>query len=248
MTAKSLYETLSLLDQYLLFHYGSAQDQLPFNFGPHQALHFPVRCVSECLDATALPKDAQALDLGCAVGRSTFELTRYCRHVVGIDNSQKFIRAARLLQIQGNLEYSLPQEGGQLSKRIASLPEGIHPTRAEFLCMDVMEFMQTTSPYQIVLAANLICRLADPKAFLEGIHHLVAPSGQLILTSPYSWLEEFTPRSQWLEGKNMLSSLKNILGKHFSLKRAFDMPFLIREHLRKYQWSVAQASIWIKEK
>lgn len=246
MNVKSRYETTPWLDQYLLFHYGSEREQLPFDFGPHQALNFPVRCISQCLDIDSIPKEAQALDLGCAVGRSTFELTRYCKRVVGIDNSQIFIRAAKILQAQGKIEFTLSEEGAQLKKYTAHLPQGINPSRAEFICRDVMELIPTNSEYQIVLAANLICRLPNPRLFLEQVHTFVAPLGQLILTSPYSWLEEFTPRSQWLEGENMLSSLQNILTKHFKLKKAFDMPFLIREHLRKYQWGVAQASIWVK--
>jgi hypothetical protein len=30
----------------------------------------------------------------------------------------------------------------------------------------------------------------------------------------------------------------------FNLVTTKDLPFLIREHARKFQWSVAQASIW----
>lgn len=222
-------------------------DQLPFNFGPQQALNFPSRCVTECVDLKALPKEAVALDIGCAVGRSCFELARYCQQSVGIDNSQTFIHAAQQLQKHGQIEYSLLEESSQIAKRAAYLPKGINPSRVEFLCMDAMELIQSKNTYHVVLAANLICRLSDPKAFLENIHRLVASSGQLIITSPYSWLEEFTPRAKWLKGENGLSSLKNILGKHFNLTKAFNMPFLLREHLRKYQWGVAEASIWIKK-
>ncbi len=87
----------------------------------------------------------------------------------------------------------------------------------------------------------------SPDRYATNIHLLLAPAGQLIVTSPYSWLEEFTPRTQWLKGVNGLDALKNILNQHFSLKKAFDMPFLLREHLRKYQWGVSQASLWIKK-
>lgn len=245
---ESRYETTILLDQYLLFHYGSEQDQLPFDFGPQQALNFPVRCVTECIDLKALPKTPSALDLGCAVGRSSFELSRYFQRVVGVDNSQSFINAARHLQKHGKLEYSLHEEGAQTARRIASLPTGVNPAHVEFLCLDATKLAQKDSVYDVVLAANLICRLPDPKAFLENIHLLVASSGQLIITSPYSWLEEFTPRSKWLLAETGLIGLKNILNKHFNLKKAFDMPFLIREHKRKYQWGVTEASSWIKKR
>ena len=45
----NIYETDLLLNQYLLFHYGTAEDQLPYSFGPQDALFYPCRCVSDFL-------------------------------------------------------------------------------------------------------------------------------------------------------------------------------------------------------
>ena len=72
----NFYETDRAVSEYLLFHYGRSEEVLPYDFGPVSALHYPVRCVSECLDAASLPASARALDLGCAVGRASFELAR----------------------------------------------------------------------------------------------------------------------------------------------------------------------------
>jgi len=45
-----------------------------------------------------------------------------------------------------------------------------------------------------VLAANLIDRLRTPQNFLNRLGTLVAPGGILVITSPYTFLEEFTPK------------------------------------------------------
>jgi hypothetical protein len=37
------------------------------------------------------------------------------------------------------------------------------------------------------------------------------------------------------------------LDKDFTLHERKDLPFLIREHARKFQWSVAEATIWIRK-
>src|SRR5438105_11867306 len=95
------YETERVLSEYLLLHYGAHRQIMPFDFGPVAALDFPMRCVSECLLPSRLPPAARALDLGCAVGRSTFELARNCVQVVGIDSSPIFIDAACHLQKHG---------------------------------------------------------------------------------------------------------------------------------------------------
>ena len=59
----NIYETEKLLGEYLLFHYGTPEEILPYGFGPREALEYPARCVSECLDIGGLPEGARALDL-----------------------------------------------------------------------------------------------------------------------------------------------------------------------------------------
>lgn len=240
----SRYETDSLLCQYLLFHYGSREEQLPYAFGPQNSLDFPVRCVTECIDLDSLSSEALGIDLGCAVGRSTFELARYCKRVLGIDNSQCFIEAAKILQVERSLKFQVPEEGVHSSYHTIHLPSDLDPFKVDFECQDVMELQN--KEYDIVLAANLICRLPNPVLFLETIHQRVSRNGQLILTSPYSWLEEFSPSHYWLHGESGLEGLKDILNKKFELIKVKELPFLIREHKRKYQWGVAQATTWRK--
>ena len=86
------YENDEVLQQYLLFQYGTAEEQFPPGLGARDGLDFPRRCVEEGIDFDGLPSGARALDLGCAVGRSTFELARHCHEVLGIDASHAFIR------------------------------------------------------------------------------------------------------------------------------------------------------------
>ena len=78
----NFYETDRAVAEYLLFHYGSPEQVLPFDFGPVSALNFPTRCVTDCLDRVRLPSSPRALDLGCAVGRASFELARFCSQVI----------------------------------------------------------------------------------------------------------------------------------------------------------------------
>lgn len=243
------YETENMAWEYLLFHYGSDSDNLPFPFGPHDALNFPVRCVKTCLDWKAVAPEAKVLELGCAVGRSSFELSRHCAQVVAVDKSSHFIDLALRLQQGEEINYKLNEEGGKVSSRKARRPHNCHPERIIFKCLDVMELPIIENHFDLVLAANLLCRLPDPAAFLEQLHHWVAPGRQLVLISPYSWLEAYTPTSHWLlkEGKSSLESIQEILKPHFILQDCCELPFLMREHLRKYQWGISQASHWIRQ-
>lgn len=243
------YETDKLLGEYLLFHYGAAEDILPYAFGPRDALNFPARCVQECLDDAALPPRARALDAGCAVGRSSFELARHCEQVVGFDFSQRFIDAANTLRETGRLEFQRLEEGARFTKCVAQVPAEIDRSRVRFETGDAMNLRDDLGEFDVVLAANLLCRLRDPAKFLAYLPRLVKPGGQLIFTTPCTWMEEFTPRANWLCGEHTttLDGLHGRLDAHFSLRRAFDLPFLIREHARKFQWTVAQASVWVRK-
>lgn len=247
----AVYETEKLLSEYLLFHYGEADEVLPYTFGPRDALNFPSRCVEECLDA--VPAGARALDAGCAVGRASFELARRCESVVGIDFSQHFVRAALELKKSGQLGFNRIDEGALTTRCTAHVPADIDRHRVHFEIGDAMHLREDLGEFDVVLAANLIDRLADPLKFIAQLPLLVRPGGQLVLTSPFTWLEEFTPRAKWLGGYSQegerietFETLRALLAPNFTLTRTRDLPFLIREHRRKFQWSVAHASVWIR--
>jgi putative 4-mercaptohistidine N1-methyltranferase len=253
MSTPDFYETQRAQSEYLLFHYGLPAQILPWAFGPAQALEYPARCVSECLDLARLPNPARALDLGCAVGRSTFELARVCSEVVGIDYSQRFIEIAQQLQREGSIAYDYIEEGQLTIPATAAVPADVDRQRVRFEQGDAQGLRLSLGQFDVVLMANLVDRLSDPKSCLDSLHCLVRKAGQLILTTPCTWLEEYTPRERWLGGFEQsgravktLESIQSILAPDFTLTRTLDMPFLIREHARKFQWSVAQATIWVR--
>ncbi len=245
----NIYESDRLVREYLLFHYGSAEEVLPHRVGPRDALGFAVRCVKELLNATIIGREARALDVGCAVGRSSFELAGYCREVIGIDHSQAFIAAAEKIRTAGELPYEYAIEGTRNAPALARVPKRIDPARVTFRVGDAMDLPADLGTFDVVLAANLLCRLPDPRVFLTRAASLVQPGGQLLLTTPFTWLEEFTPSANWIGGRpgaESASELQALLDPDFELRQAKEIPFLIREHARKFQWSVAWGTRWVR--
>jgi SAM-dependent methyltransferase len=94
-----------------------------------------------------------------------------------------------------------------------------------------------------VHAANLLCRLAEPQRLLDRLPSLVMPGGELVLATPCTWLEEFTPPENW-PAAGTLAWLKDALAADFLLLRQAEEPFLIRESARKFQWSQALVTVW----
>lgn len=68
---------------------------------------------------------SNALDIGCAVGRSTFELAKTFKNVVGIDFSQAFIDTCVTLKTYGKLHYQATTEGSLYSEHDAIVDEKI---------------------------------------------------------------------------------------------------------------------------
>lgn len=104
--------------------------------------------------------------------------------------------------------------------------------------------------FDACLLANLLCRLPDPEACLARLRTLVRPGGLAVIVSPYTWMEVHTPRERWLGGfaaadgtpvhsGDALARRMDILG--FELLGQEDMPLLLREHERKYQYIVSHA-------
>ena len=240
----NIYETDLLLNQYLLFHYGTAEDQLPYAFGPKEALFYPSRCVTEFLPG--IGRISRALDLGCAVGRSTFQLARWADEVVGIDLSSQFISAAQAMQEVGQVQIRIIEEGQRSAVVTRQLDPQIDRSKCRFFVGDALQVSPELGNFDLILAANLIDRVPRPADLLKEIKRLVRAGGHVILASPYTWLEEFTPRGDWLAdaSANTLSRIQEILEPDLALVTTKDLPFLIREHARKFQWSVAQASLW----
>lgn len=186
----------------------------------------------------------RALDLGCAVGRSSFELSRQVPEVLGIDFSKSFVSAAKRLANQGSLTFCLKQEGTLSRPARALAPPLRFRKRVSFRVGDALR-LSKLGTFDLVLAANLVDRVADPKKLLlTTLPQMVRPGGILLITSPYTWSREFTPPARWL--KDSYSTIRKLLSPHFRLIRRQDIPFLLREHRRKFQLSFADATLWIR--
>jgi putative 4-mercaptohistidine N1-methyltranferase len=246
--AANLYETPKLLAEYLLFHYGKDDEVLPWAFGPREALGFATRSVTRLLDKSRVSKTARALDLGCAVGRSCYELARTCTSVLGLDYSQSFVDAAEHIRREGSLAYARLNEGRVHTDLFAMRPAdgGELAERIRFEQGDAMDLPADLGAFDVVHAANLLCRLREPQRLVDRLPSLVNPGGQLLLTTPCTWLAEFTPAENWPQGST-LEWLKEKLSTSFTLEHREDLPFLIREHARKYQWSVALGTRWVRK-
>lgn len=179
-----------ILSQYCEFHYGDEYFDIP---------NFPKRLVDSL--ASYIPDEARgrALDLGCAVGRSSFELLKYYEHVDALDISTRFINIGITIQDSAEIRYLLKNEGDYYSERKKSLKEIISVCdgkKVNFRQQDASNLKSEYSNYDLIFAANLIDRLSDPVNFIQHIHHRINQGGLLLIASPFTWDENFTPKKK----------------------------------------------------
>lgn len=244
---ENIYETDMLISQYAEFGWGHEF------FG---VANYPAACAKICIEAIGDNTHKKALDIGCAIGRSTLELARGFDEVIGIDFSTRFISQATKLKESGEIHYKATTEGSLTTKNTVTLEQYNLTNEAKkvsFWQGDACNLKPNLSGFDLIFAGNLIDRLYDPKSFLTDMAWRLNIGGLLVIASPYTWLEEFTPKESWIGGYeadelevHTIDGLKSILSREFKLIKTADVPFVIRETARKYQHSIAELSIWQK--
>ncbi|WP_345993564.1 5-histidylcysteine sulfoxide synthase [Sulfurimonas sp. HSL-1716] len=241
-----IYESDELVSQYCEFQYGDEY------FGVE---NFALACVKQ---ASAYIKNrTKALDLGCATGRSSFELAAYFDEVEGVDFSARFISVATRLKEEGYIAYRSKEEGDLYSLKRTTLKELGYENvkdKVSFWQGDACNLKPNLNSYDLIMATNLIDRLYDPGLFLQTIGTRLNKDGLLILTSPYTWQESSTAKELWLGGYKdgfgneirTIDNLKKILAEKFEFIDMREIPFVIKETARKYQHTISQMSVWKK--
>lgn len=244
-----IYETNELVTQYCEFHYGDELLGVP---------NFSKAIAQLALNSSKEINRKKALDVGCSVGRTAFELAAHFESVDAVDYSARFIQVGAAMQQNGRILYERVEEGELVTfqeRTLAGLKLNGDYTHIHFLQQDAMNMKPSFTGYDLVVAANLIDRVSDPARFLRDLPHRINHGGVLLIASPYTWLEKFTPKGHWLGGfKRDGEPVTSLDGLHALLDEFFDLigepiqlPFVIRETQHKYQYTLAEVTLWIKK-
>jgi len=242
------YTTDSIISQYCHFSWGENRLGVP---------NYPEACARLALSYMEGKPKRSAFDIGCAIGRSSFELAREFDEVTGVDFSTRFIQEAQKMKTEGMLRYVMPTEGDLEAfheVKLSNLNLEKEADKVAFWQADACNLKPLFKEFDLIFAGNLIDRLYDPQKFLESLAVRLNDKGLLILTSPYTWQEESTAKEKWIggykrDGENVttLQGLEEILGSDFRLLDTRDVPFVIQETERKYQHTIAQMTVWEKQ-
>lgn len=155
--------------------------------------------------AAASPLPAgPAIDMGCSVGRTTFELaSQLKRPVLGIDLDVSMLRLARQIVGGGEVCYPRRRVGLAYDRRTLRVPAELLETaasRIDFWCCDATVLPFVDDQFAVASSLNLLDCVASPVSHLRELARCLRQGGRGIVASPYDWSASATPVEAWLGG------------------------------------------------
>lgn len=188
------------LSSYARTHYGDLDPESPL---PRE--HALPALLARGFDMLAGPPAGVWLDVGCSVGRGTFELAgRTGELVLGIDLNMGMLRIAQHVATTGRVRHPLRRGGVVYDWRDYPVAA---PGRAlvEFWACDAMALPFANDSFAGALSCNVLDCVASPVAHLLELGRVIAPAGQAIVTTPYDWSTNATPMEGWIGGHSQRS-------------------------------------------
>ncbi|HEX5185698.1 MAG TPA: class I SAM-dependent methyltransferase [Nitrososphaeraceae archaeon] len=153
--------------------------------------------------------DGIALDIGCAMGKTTLQLAKKYSFVIGIDLSFSFIKEARKYMQelrQGNTEFCVAD---------AESPP-FHPMK-----------------FDLIMAINLI-ELVNVIKLLSTCHWLLKPQSDIIITDPYDFNRERIGREYNARSFRNLIKENGFEINESCLKKEAFIPWILKINERTY--------------
>mmetsp|Transcript_52407 Transcript_52407/g.123822 ORF Transcript_52407/g.123822 Transcript_52407/m.123822 type:complete len:165 (+) Transcript_52407:2-496(+) len=157
---------------------------------------------------------------------------------------------------EGQRAFSRKEEGEIESHLMASIDVTIDRTRCSFLVDDPCSMAaRNYGEFDAVLVSDCLDRIHAPAECLErlvGEPGLVKVGGIVVVASRTRWTERRTRKDKWLGGtvnsagkeEYAMDGIKSIFEERMELLTTLDMPLLIRNDARNYQYSIVEASVW----
>ena len=153
--------------------------------------------------------DGIALDIGCAMGKTTLQLAKKYSFVIGIDLSFSFIKEAR--------------------KYMQELRQG----NAEFCVADAESPPFHPMKFDLIMAINLI-ELVNVIKLLSSCHWLLKPQSDIIITDPYDFNRERIGKEYNARSFRTLIKENGFERNESCLKKEAFIPWILKINERTY--------------
>lgn len=153
----------------------------------------------------ARPPSGVWLDLGCALGRASFETAaRTGELVLGVDLNIAMLRAARRIVSTGRVVHPFRRVGLVYDRKDFAVELAGRRDVAFWAC-DVMALPLEDGRFSGVLSLNITDCVASPLTHLIEIGRVLAPAAEAIIATPYDWSVGATAVEGWIGGHSQRS-------------------------------------------
>lgn len=187
------------------------------------------------------------VDLGCAVGRTTFELAVETNQLVlGIDLNVAMLRTASAVLREGRIRYPLRRVGVVYDEQ--DFPHQFEQSdNVDFWACDVTNLPFSDATFSACVSLNTLDSVASPLGLLHSIARVLEPHSAARIACPYDWTASVTQMQGWIGGHSQRadhggrseSVLQQILSNRTELSQHLeivqecqDIPWTVRVHDR----------------
>ncbi|GGF57835.1 hypothetical protein GCM10007301_16930 [Azorhizobium oxalatiphilum] len=153
------------------------------------------------------PRAGATLDMGCAAGRTSFDLAAATgRLVLGIDLNWQLMSLGRGLIDEGRITYPLRRSGNTFERRSCAvkLPGA---ELVDFWIADALALPFADGSFGHATAFNVLDCVAEPARLVRETHRVLETGAGFALSTPFDWASHATSPAHWIEGPEALSRL-----------------------------------------
>jgi SAM-dependent methyltransferase len=158
------------------------------------------RCLGRALGLIGGSPGSPAIDVGCAVGRSTLELANHVDGLVlGVDLSIPMLRLAREVLRDGIVRY--PRRRVGVVYDVREFPVSFAGSeRVDFWACDALALPFADGAFAQAVALNVLDCVASPLDLLTGLARVLRSGSSALLATPYDWSPGATAAPAWIGG------------------------------------------------
>lgn len=165
-----------------------------------------VDLLETALERVGPAPDGPALDAGCAVGRTTFEIAaRTGRLTVGLDLHAAMLRLAARVLATGRVRYPRRRVGLAYDRREFPVDLG-DAGQVDFWGGDATDLPFADETFALVVSLNVLDCVTSPRDHLAEVARVLTPGGRAVFTTPWDWSPNATPVEAWLGGHSQRGS------------------------------------------
>lgn len=191
------------------------------------------------------------IDIGCSVGRTTFQLAEaFDEIVLGVDLNFGMLKTSASILDKGRLTYP-KRRGGIVYDRREFSATFERARNVDFWVCDATALPFSDASFSLGASLNVLDCVGSPYDHLKELARILKADARAIVTTPYDWTVNATPVESWIGGHSQRSEnrgssevlLRSLLagGGHPNaieelelISEAGDMPWTLRLHDRSF--------------